>query len=68
MPKLKTHSGCKKRFRTTAKGKIIRPYAGKRHGMRKRSKDMKREARGTTVMDHCDAKIIIKNYIPYGLK
>lgn len=48
-------------------GKILRPYAFKRHNLRKRSQDMKRSARGTTVMNERDAKIIRKFFIPYGL-
>ena len=31
MPKNKTHSGAKKRFRTTGSGKIMREQAGARH-------------------------------------
>jgi large subunit ribosomal protein L35 len=31
MPKMKTHSGAKKRFRVTAKGKLIYKRAGKGH-------------------------------------
>jgi large subunit ribosomal protein L35 len=31
MPKMKTHSGAKKRFRVTGSGKIMREKAGKRH-------------------------------------
>jgi len=31
MPKMKTHSGAKKRFRATATGKLMRAQAGKRH-------------------------------------
>ena len=31
MPKNKTHSGSKKRFRLTGKGKIMREQAGARH-------------------------------------
>ncbi len=45
MPKLKTHSGSKKRFRVTGSGKVKCGAAGKRHGMRKRPQKMKREAR-----------------------
>ncbi|MBX9786233.1 MAG: 50S ribosomal protein L35, partial [Alphaproteobacteria bacterium] len=40
MPKLKTKSSVKKRFRLTATGKVITAQAGKRHGMRKRSNEM----------------------------
>ena len=31
MPKMKTHSGAKKRFKVTGTGKIMRERAGKRH-------------------------------------
>jgi large subunit ribosomal protein L35 len=31
MPKMKTHSGAKKRFRITGKGKVMREQAGGRH-------------------------------------
>ena len=37
MPKLKTKSSAKKRFRLTAKGRVKMPQAGKRHGMIKRT-------------------------------
>lgn len=67
MSKLKTKSSVKKRFRTTSSGKIIRGHAFKRHGMRKRSNKMRRQARGTTIMAACDAKILAV-MMPYGLK
>jgi large subunit ribosomal protein L35 len=65
MPKLKTKSSCKKRFRFTATGKVIMPQKGKRHGMRKRSNSFIRKARGTTVMDETDQHRIVQ-YMPYG--
>lgn len=64
MPKLKTKSSVKKRFKVSATGKIITPQAGKRHGMIKRSNKFIRDARGTTVMKECDAQIIRK-FMPY---
>lgn len=64
MPKLKSKSGAKKRFGTTAKGKIRAGQAGKRHGMIKRTTKFVRNARGTTVLSACDAKII-KKFLPY---
>ena len=66
MPKLKTKSSVKKRFRLTASGKVIMGQANKRHGMRKRSSEMRRTARGTTIMKECDAKII-RRFMPYGI-
>ena len=64
MPKLKTKSSVKKRFKVSATGKIIASQAGKRHGMIKRSNKFIRDARGTTVMKECDAGIIRK-FMPY---
>ncbi len=65
MSKLKTKSGVKKRFRFTASGKIKCGQTGKRHNMRKRSNSMIRKARGTTIMQECDANIV-KKYSPYN--
>ncbi len=65
MPKMKTKSSCKKRFKVTSSGKIKAGQAGKRHGMIKRSNKFLRNARGTTVMSDADAKII-KPMMPYA--
>lgn len=65
MPKLKTKSGCKKRFRFSATGKVIATQAGKRHNMRKRTNSFIRKARGTTIMDESDTHRIVQ-YMPYG--
>lgn len=67
MSKLKTKSSVKKRFKVSGSGKVIRSYAFKRHNLRKRSSKMLRQARGTTVMAACDAKILAP-MMPYGLK
>ncbi len=64
MPKLKTKSGAKKRFKVTATGKIKCQAAGKRHGMIKRTTKFIRNARGTMVLADQDAKIV-KKYMPY---
>ena len=64
MPKMKTKSGLKRRFRLTAKGKIKMTQSGKRHGMRKRSRSMKRKARGNVVMQTPGVKVI-KRIAPY---
>ena len=66
MPKMKTKSGAKKRFRLTATGKVKVAQAGKRHGMIKRTTKFIRNARGTTVMSEPDAKIVKKSFLPYG--
>ena len=64
MPKLKTKSGAKKRFKVTGTGKIMCGQAGKRHGMIKRTKKFIRNARGTTVLSDQDARIV-KQFLPY---
>jgi len=64
MPKMKTKSSAKKRFKVTATGLVKSAQAGKRHGMIKRTKAFIRDARGTTVLSDSDARII-KTYMPY---
>ena len=64
MPKMKTKSSCKKRFKVTATGRIKRGPAGKRHGMIKRTNKFIRDARGTTTLSAPDAKIV-KGFMPY---
>jgi large subunit ribosomal protein L35 len=66
MPKLKTKSGAKKRFKVTANGHIKSAQAGKRHGMIKRTTKFIRKARGTTVLSKPDEIIIKKNFLPYA--
>ena len=67
MPKLKTKSSAKKRFKITAKGKVVTAQAGKRHGMIKRTNSQIRKQRGTTIMTKQDSKIV-KSYMPYNLR
>ena len=67
MTKLKTKSSAKKRFKITARGKVIMSQAGKRHGMIKRTGRQIRNQRGTTVMSKQDGKIV-KSYMPYSLR
>jgi len=67
MPKLKTKSSAKKRFKITAKGKVVMSQTGKRHGMIKRTNKQIRNQRGTTVMSKQDGKIV-KSYMPYSLR
>ena len=65
MPKMKTKSGAKKRFKQTASGKVRAGQAGKRHGMIKRTNKQIRNQRGTTVLSPQDAKIARK-FLPNG--
>ncbi len=64
MPKLKTKSGAKKRFRLTGTGKVRMNFAKKRHGLRKRTQKMKRKARGTQIMSAPDDKVVKRYYLP----
>ena len=68
MPKMKTKSGAKKRFKVTKSGKVKAGQAGKRHGMIKRTNDQIRKLRGTTVLQECDAKRIKSKFLPYANK
>jgi large subunit ribosomal protein L35 len=65
MPKMKTKSAAKKRFKMTASGLVKAGVAGKRHGMIKRSTKFVRDASGTMVLSDADAKIV-KKYMPYN--
>ena len=64
MPKLKTKSGAKKRFKLTATGKVKTAQAGKRHGMIKRTNKQIRNLRGTRVMFKSDGDNVVKYWLP----
>jgi large subunit ribosomal protein L35 len=65
MPKMKTKSGVKKRFRLTATGKVRHNQAHKRHGMIKKTNRQLREQSGSAILAPQDAKIV-KQFMPYG--
>ena len=58
MPKMKTHSGSKKRFRRSGTGKIMRVKAYKSHILTKKSTKRKRGFRQETELAAADAKVI----------
>ena len=66
MPKLKTKSGVKKRFKLTATGKVKHGVAGKRHRLISHNAKYIRQNRGTKVMSASDTRVI-KSYLPNGL-
>jgi large subunit ribosomal protein L35 len=66
MPKMKTKSGAKKRFKITATGKVKYQQSGKRHGMIKRTTKTIREHRGTAVLFKTDGDNIKKYWMPNG--
>jgi large subunit ribosomal protein L35 len=55
MPKLKTHRGAAKRFKTTGTGKIVRASAFRRHILTSKTTKTKRHARGTKEVSPADA-------------
>ena len=63
MPKLKTKSGAKKRFKITGTGKVLYAQRGKRHGMIKRTKKQIRQLRGTNVLFKTDGDNIKKYFL-----
>ena len=65
MPKMKTKSGAKKRFKVTAKGRVKVGQAGKRHGMIKKSPKQIRSLRGTKTLSKPDERIV-KQFLPYA--
>ncbi len=67
MPKMKTKSSAKKRFKVSGTGKIIAAQAGKQHGMIKRTNKFIRNQRGTQVLAEPDARIV-KQFLPYRQK
>lgn len=66
MPKMKTKSGAKKRFRVTGKGRVKFKQAKSRHMMMNKPKSMKRKARGEEIMNDSDAKVVLDNFLPYS--
>ena len=65
MPKLKTKSSVKKRFKISSSGKVLVAHVGKRHGMSKRTNSFIRNSKGTRVLSK-SASIIIDSMMPYG--
>jgi large subunit ribosomal protein L35 len=64
MPKVKSNSGAKKRFRVTRKGKAMRAQGYKGHLLEAKSPKRKRKLRGTAVTSDAEIKRI-KRMIPY---
>lgn len=56
MPKIKTHSSAKKRFKVTGSGKLKRHHANHSHLMRKKSKSRKVRLVGSTLVHESDER------------
>lgn len=64
MPKIKTHSGAKKRFKLTKTGKVKRAHAFKSHILNKKTTKRKRNLRKVVTADVTNVAKINK-MIPY---
>jgi large subunit ribosomal protein L35 len=64
MPKQKTHSASKKRFKVTGTGKVLRSQAFKKHILTKKSTKRKRNLRKSLVASHANSHNI-RQLIPY---
>ena len=64
MPKIKTHSGAKKRFKLSKNGKVIRAHANKSHILNKKTTKRKRGLRQTAVTDKTNVAAV-KRMIHY---
>ena len=65
MPKMKTHSGLKKRLKITKRGKIKRAHANILHNAGSKSKKQKRRLHSQTYVDSSNIAAI-KKMLPYG--
>ena len=65
MPKIKTHSGAKKRFKLSKNGKPIRYHANKSHILTKKNTKRKRGLRKAAYMSEATARNI-KTILPYA--
>jgi large subunit ribosomal protein L35 len=64
MPKMKSHSGAKKRFKVTASGKVKRGHQGKSHILSKKTTKRKRRLRSGAYVSATQERTI-KSIIPY---
>ena len=61
---IKTKKSVAKRFKITAKGKVLRPSAGKRHLLQTKNPKRRRSLRGTSTIDPTD-EYRIKQNLPF---
>ncbi len=60
MPKMKTHSGAKKRFKLTGSGKLKRQQANRRHYLEHKSSRLKRRLGSDQIVAPADVRNIKK--------
>jgi large subunit ribosomal protein L35 len=60
MPKQKSHSGAKKRFKVTGSGKVMKQGSGMRHNLERKPSNLTRRLNQEQVLAPQDAKVIKK--------
>ena len=65
MPKMKTHSGAKKRFRVTGRGKVRARHAFTSHKFEKKSAKRKRRLNQGTILDKAESRQV-RRLLPYA--
>jgi len=60
MPKQKTHSGAKKRFKVTGSGQVMKQGAGMRHNLERKASKLTRRLNQERVIAPADAKVVKK--------
>ena len=65
MPKLKTHSGAKKRFKLTKSGKVKRGHAFRSHILTRKTTKLKRGFRSPSYADKTN-EAAVKSMLPYA--
>jgi large subunit ribosomal protein L35 len=65
MPKMKTHSGAKKRFKITGTGKVKYKKPGQRHLMTGDSGNQNRKSRKPVIVANADTRTM-KKVLPYS--
>ncbi len=66
MPKVKTNSSAKKRFKVTGTGKILHKQAGKRHNLGRKSQRRIRNLRKNAVLSEGHTASVLKFKMPYN--
>lgn len=66
MPKVKTNSSAKKRFKVSGTGKILHKQAGKRHNLGKKSQSRIRKLRNQAVLSEGHSASVLKFKMPYN--
>lgn len=68
MPKIKTHSGFKKRFKVNCNGKVSHKKCGKRHNLSKKGHKRISDLRKSTSLAVGHADLLLRSKAPYQRK